>query len=48
VDYTESAGLKRPVGWEDRVLSHGLFAVQAHDPKSTVMYRKIRVKVLPD
>lgn len=48
VDYTEPANLKRPDSWEDRVLSHGLIALQAHDPKSTVLYRKIRVKVLPD
>ena len=48
VDYTEPANVKRPDSWEDRVLSHGLIALQAHDPKSTVLYRKIRVKVLPD
>lgn len=48
VDYIEPANPKRPDSWEDRVLSHGLIAVQAHDPNSTVLYRKIRVKVLPD
>lgn len=48
VDYIEAASLKRPEGWEQRVLSHGLIAVQAHDPDSTVLYRNIRVKVLPD
>jgi len=48
VDYTESANPKRPDSWEQRVLSHGLIALQAHDPNSTVLYRKIRVKVLPD
>jgi len=48
VDYTEPANVKRPDSWEDRVLSHGLIALQAHDAKSTVLYRKIRVKVLPD
>ncbi len=48
VDYTEPANPKRPDSWEDRVLSHGLIAIQAHDPNSTVLYRKIRVKVLPD
>jgi hypothetical protein len=40
--------VKRPDSWEDRGLSHGLIALQAHDPKSTVLYRKIRVMVLPD
>ena len=48
LDYTEPANPKRPDSWEDRVLSHGLIAIQAHDPNSTVLYRKIRVKVLPD
>jgi hypothetical protein len=48
VDYTEPENPKRPDSWEDRVLSHGLIAVQAHDPDSTVYYRNIRVKVLPD
>ena len=48
VDYTEPMNPKRPDSWEDRVLSHGLLAIQAHDPNSTVLYRKIRVKVLPD
>jgi hypothetical protein len=47
VDYTEPANPKRPDSWEERVLSHGLIALQAHDPNSTVLYRKIRVKVLP-
>lgn len=45
VDYTEPANPKRPDSWEKRVLSHGLIALQAHDPESTVLYRKIRVKV---
>jgi hypothetical protein len=48
VDYTEPANPKRPDSWEQRVLSHGLIALQAHDPDSTVLYRKIRVKVLPE
>lgn len=48
VDYTEPVNPKRPESWEDRILSHGLIALQAHDPNSTVLYRNIRVKVLPD
>ena len=48
VDYTEPANPKRPDSWEQRVLSHGLIALQAHDLDSTVLYRKIRVKVLPE
>jgi hypothetical protein len=30
-----------------RVLSHGTFALQGHDPNSTVAYKNIRVKPLP-
>jgi len=48
VDYTEPANPKRLDSWEQRVLSHGLIALQAHDADSTVLYRKIRVKMLPE
>lgn len=48
VDYTEPPNVKRPDTWEQRVLCHGLIAVQAHDAHSTVMYRNIKVRVLPD
>jgi hypothetical protein len=48
VDYTEPLNPKRPETWEQRVVSHGLIALQAHDPTSTVYYRNIRIKVLPD
>jgi hypothetical protein len=48
VDYTEPPNPQRPETWEQRVLSHGLIALQAHDADSTVFYRNIRVKVLPD
>jgi hypothetical protein len=30
-----------------RVIGHGTFALQGHDPKSTVAYKNIRVKPLP-
>jgi hypothetical protein len=30
-----------------RVISHGTFAFQGHDPKSTVYYKNVRVKPLP-
>jgi len=43
VDYTEPEGKKGTVK-----LSKGCFALQAHDPKSVVYYRNIRVKPLPD
>lgn len=41
-DYTEPADLDRPT----RQLSSGTFAIQAHDPKSKVMYRSFKVKQL--
>ena len=43
IDYTEPKDVKGP-----RKLSKGAFALQAHDPKSVVYYRNIRVKLLPD
>jgi hypothetical protein len=48
VDYTEPENPERPQGREKRVLSHGPIALQAHDPGSTVFYRSIKIKVLPD
>jgi hypothetical protein len=47
VDYTEPAGVERPADMAGRVISHGTFALQGHDPGSKVMYRKIMVKPLP-
>ncbi len=43
VDYTEPDDVKG-----GRKLSKGSFALQAHDPKSVVYFRNIRVKPLPD
>ena len=42
-DYTEDAGRQRGNDFE-RKLSGGTIALQAHDPKSIVHYRNIRVK----
>ena len=42
VDYTEPADKKGPPQ-----LGKGTFALQAHDPKSVVYYRNIKVKRLP-
>ena len=41
VDYTEPDGVKG-----DRKLSSGTFAIQAHDPKSIVFFKNIKVKPL--
>lgn len=47
-DYTEPANVQREKGDEQRVLSHGTFALQGHDPKSKVYYKNIMVRTLPD
>lgn len=46
-DHTEPEKPKREAGWENSVLNSGTFALQAHDPKSEVHYRKVMVKPLP-
>ena len=43
VDYTEPADVEG-----DRKLSSGTFAIQAHDPKSVVFIKNIKVKPLDD
>ena len=48
VDYVEPAPPAVDGDYKDRVLGAGTFALQGHDPKSTVMFRNIRVKRLPD
>jgi len=48
VDYTEPAEPFRPEGMEQRLLSTGTFALQAHDPGSRVAYRNLRVRPLAD
>lgn len=47
VQYKEPPGAHAGATFE-RKLGTGTFALQAHDPKSVVYYRKIRVKRLPD
>ncbi|MCC6512106.1 MAG: DUF1080 domain-containing protein [Pirellulaceae bacterium] len=48
VNYTEEAKPVRKKGREERVLSHGAIALQAHDPNSVTFFRNIRIKKLPD
>ncbi len=48
VDYTEEDKPVRKKGREERILSHGPIAIQAHDPESTTYFRKIQIKKLPD
>lgn len=47
VEYDEPPGAQAGTDFE-RKLGSGTFALQAHDPKSVVRYRNIRVKRLPD
>lgn len=48
VDYEEDDVASRPDGLKTRVLSSGTFALQAHDPKSVVLYKDIQVKPLTE
>jgi hypothetical protein len=45
-DWTQPDDWAGPKGNPGRVISAGTFALQAHDPKSTVLYKNIRVKPL--
>ena len=46
VDYTEPENAQREKGMEQRLISSGTFALQGHDPKSKVLYKNIKVRVL--
>lgn len=48
VDYTEPDNVQRPDGMKERVISNGTFALQGHDPGSTVYFKNIMVKPLAD
>ncbi len=48
VDYTEPAEPYRADTKFGRVLNHGTFALQGHDPGSTSFFKNIRVRPLPD
>ncbi|OQP53391.1 glycosyl hydrolase [Niastella yeongjuensis] len=48
VEYTEPDNVERPADMKGRVLSHGTFALQGHDPNSKVYYKNIQVQVLPE
>jgi hypothetical protein len=47
-EYTEPAAPWRPDDKKGRLLGSGTFALQAHDPRSVVRFRALRVRVLPD
>ena len=48
VDYTEPDTIQKPANGIGRFLSSGTFALQGHDPGSTVYFKNIMVKALPD
>lgn len=48
VDYTEPTPPAVDGEYKDHVLSEGTFALQAHDPASTVSFRNIRARRLAD
>ena len=48
VNYTEPDNPERPDGMADRLIDSGTFALQGHDPGSTVHFKDIQVKILPD
>ena len=47
VDYTEEPNAERPPNMKGRLISNGTIAIQGHDPESKVLYRNIKVRVLP-
>jgi hypothetical protein len=47
-DFTQEAGKLPKADQPGRVISHGTFALQGHDPKSVVHYKNLRVKPLAD
>ncbi|MEO5960423.1 MAG: DUF1080 domain-containing protein [Opitutaceae bacterium] len=47
VDYTEEEKAVRPAAIAGRLLGSGTFAIQGHDPESKIMYRNIKVRILP-
>jgi hypothetical protein len=47
-DFTQEEGKLPKPDQPGRVISHGTFALQGHDPKSIVHYKNLRVKPLAD
>lgn len=48
IDYTEPEDPYRPEDMKQRLIAPGTFALQGHDPGSTVYFKNIMVKPLPD
>ena len=47
VDYTEEENPPRTAAHKLRLVTHGTFAIQGHDPKSETHYKSIQVRALP-
>jgi hypothetical protein len=47
VDYTEETPPVRDEDLKNRLISHGTFALQGHDPGSETHFRNIKVRLLP-
>ena len=47
IDFTEPTPAAPPANMKGRMVSNGTFAIQGHDPESKVVYRNIKVRVLP-
>lgn len=47
VEYVESEDENRPADAGEKKIDSGTFALQAHDPKSVIFYKDIKVKPLP-
>src|SRR6185436_16097518 len=47
-DYIEAEHPVLPEDHRQRVLGHGTFALQGHDPTTRVFFRSIRIRPLPD
>src|SRR5690554_1034026 len=47
VEYVESEDENRPDDAGEKKIDRGTFALQAHDPKSVIFYKDIKVKPLP-
>jgi hypothetical protein len=47
VDYTEESNPVRPPNMKGRLISNGTIAIQGHDPDSKVIYKNIKIRVLP-
>lgn len=47
-NYLEPENPEREESMKGRLIESGTFALQGHDPGSTVFYKSVKVKVLPD